>query len=202
MDKARKKAAEKIRDTAAELLDIYARREAREGFACQMPDAEYARFAASFPFEETPDQQAAIEAVVGDMTAPRPMDRVVCGDVGFGKTEVAMRAAFLAVHSERQVVVLVPTTLLARQHYENFRDRFADTAVNIELVSRFTGGQGQSAAKQRIEDGRADIVIGTHKLLSKSMRFANMGLLIIDEEHRFGVAQKERLKQLRPRWTS
>ncbi|MDL4861991.1 transcription-repair coupling factor [Halomonas elongata] len=196
-DKAKKKAAEKIRDTAAELLDIYARREAREGFACQMPDAEYARFAASFPFEETPDQRVAIQSVLADMTAPRPMDRVVCGDVGFGKTEVAMRAAFLAVHSGRQVVVLVPTTLLARQHYENFRDRFADTAVNIELVSRFTSGQGQSAAMQRIEDGRADIVIGTHKLLSKSMRFANMGLLIIDEEHRFGVAQKERLKQLR-----
>ncbi|GED21859.1 transcription-repair coupling factor [Halomonas halmophila] len=196
-DKAKKKAAEKIRDTAAELLDVYARREAREGFACAMPDSDYARFAGSFPFEETPDQRAAIEAVVGDMTAPRPMDRVVCGDVGFGKTEVAMRAAFLAVHSDRQVVVLVPTTLLARQHYENFRDRFADTAVNIELVSRFTGGQGQGAAKQRIEDGRADIVIGTHKLLSKSMQFANMGLLIIDEEHRFGVAQKERLKQLR-----
>ncbi|KGE77987.1 transcription-repair coupling factor [Halomonas salina] len=196
-DKAKKKAAERIRDTAAELLDVYARREAREGFACEAPDAEYARFAASFPFEETPDQRAAIEAVVGDMTAPRPMDRVVCGDVGFGKTEVAMRAAFLAVHSGQQVVVLVPTTLLARQHYENFRDRFADTAVNIELISRFTGGQGQSAAAKRIEDGQADIVIGTHKLLSKSMRFPKMGLLIIDEEHRFGVAQKERLKGLR-----
>ncbi|UYG06256.1 transcription-repair coupling factor [Halomonas sp. M4R1S46] len=196
-EKAKRKAAEKIRDTAAELLDVYARREAREGFACAPPDAEYARFAGSFPFEETPDQRAAIQAVLGDMTAPRPMDRVVCGDVGFGKTEVAMRAAFLAVHSDRQVVVLVPTTLLARQHYENFRDRFADTAVNIELISRFTAGQGQSAALKRIEAGQADIVIGTHKLLSKSMRFPNMGLLIIDEEHRFGVAQKERLKSLR-----
>ncbi|NIC04425.1 transcription-repair coupling factor [Billgrantia bachuensis] len=196
-DKARRKAAEKIRDTAAELLDVYARREAREGFACALPDEEYARFAASFPFEETPDQRAAISAVIGDMTAPRPMDRVVCGDVGFGKTEVAMRAAFLAVHSERQVVVLVPTTLLARQHYENFRDRFADTAVQIELVSRFTAGKGQAASLKRIENGQADIVIGTHKLLSKSMKLPNMGLLIIDEEHRFGVAQKERLKELR-----
>src|SRR5690554_2104715 len=196
-DKARRKAAEKIRDTAAELLDIYARREAREGFACEVPDAEYARFAAAFPFEETPDQRAAIEAVLHDMSAPRPMDRVVCGDVGFGKTEVAMRAAFLAVHSGRQVVVLVPTTLLARQHFENFRDRFADTAVNIELVSRFTAGKGQSGSLKRIEEGQADIVIGTHKLLSKSMKLPKMGLLIIDEEHRFGVAQKERLKSLR-----
>ncbi|WP_299230751.1 transcription-repair coupling factor [uncultured Halomonas sp.] len=196
-EKARKKAAEKIRDSAAELLDIYARREAREGFACSLPDTEYSRFAAAFPFEETPDQRAAIEAVIGDMTAPRPMDRVICGDVGFGKTEVAMRAAFLAVHSGRQVVVLVPTTLLARQHYENFRDRFADTAVNIELISRFTAGKGQSETLKRIEEGQADIVIGTHKLLSKSMQLPKMGLLIIDEEHRFGVAQKERLKSLR-----
>ncbi|KAA0014319.1 transcription-repair coupling factor [Billgrantia pellis] len=196
-DKARRRAAEKIRDTAAELLDVYARREAREGFACPPPDEEYARFAARFPFEETPDQRAAIAAVIGDMTAPRPMDRVVCGDVGFGKTEVAMRAAFLAVHSGRQVVVLVPTTLLARQHYENFRDRFADTAVQIELVSRFTAGKGQAESLKRIESGQADIVIGTHKLLSKSMKLSKMGLLIIDEEHRFGVAQKERLKELR-----
>ncbi|MBB3189379.1 transcription-repair coupling factor [Halomonas cerina] len=196
-EKARRRAAEKIRDTAAELLDIYARREAKAGFACAAPDADYARFAASFPFEETPDQRVAIQSVLDDMTASRPMDRVVCGDVGFGKTEVAMRAAFLAVHSGRQVVVLVPTTLLARQHYENFRDRFADTAVSIELVSRFTAGKGQAETLKRIEQGQADIVIGTHKLLSKSMRFPNMGLLIIDEEHRFGVAQKERLKSLR-----
>ncbi|MBZ9568035.1 transcription-repair coupling factor [Modicisalibacter tunisiensis] len=196
-DKAKRKAAERIRDTAAELLDIYARREAREGFACEPPGEDYQRFAASFPFEETPDQRAAIQAVIGDMTAPRPMDRVVCGDVGFGKTEVAMRAAFLAVHSGRQVVVLVPTTLLARQHYDNFRDRFADTAVQVELISRFTGGKGQAETLKRIEEGRADIVIGTHKLLSKSMKFPNMGLLIVDEEHRFGVSQKERLKNLR-----
>ncbi|WP_110600170.1 transcription-repair coupling factor [Salinicola lusitanus] len=196
-DKAKRKAAEKVRDTAAELLDIYARREAREGFASDAPGDEYLRFAASFPFEETPDQHAAIEAVIGDMTAPRPMDRVVCGDVGFGKTEVAMRAAFLAVNSGRQVVVLVPTTLLAQQHYDNFRDRFADTAVQIEMLSRFTGGKGESDALERIGEGRADIVIGTHKLLSRSVKFSNLGLMIIDEEHRFGVAQKERLKQMR-----
>ncbi|GAA5169734.1 transcription-repair coupling factor [Modicisalibacter zincidurans] len=196
-DKAKKKAAERIRDTAAELLDVYARREAREGFASDPPGAEYQRFAASFPFEETPDQRAAIHAVIGDMTASQPMDRVVCGDVGFGKTEVAMRAAFLAVHSGRQVVVLVPTTLLAQQHYDNFRDRFADTAVQVELISRFTGGKGQADTLKRIEGGRADIVIGTHKLLSKSIKLPNMGLLIIDEEHRFGVSQKERLKSLR-----
>ncbi|MDR5907275.1 transcription-repair coupling factor [Franzmannia qiaohouensis] len=196
-DKAKKKAAEKIRDTAAELLDVYARREARVGFACDLPVEEYARFAGSFPFEETPDQRAAIGAVIGDMTRTQPMDRVVCGDVGFGKTEVAMRAAFLAVHSGRQVVVLVPTTLLAQQHYDNFRDRFADTAVQVELISRFTGGKGQAESLKRIEEGRADIVIGTHKLLAKRMHFPNMGLLIIDEEHRFGVAQKERLKSLR-----
>lgn len=196
-DKAKRKAAEKVRDTAAELLDTYARREAREGFACDAPGEEYARFTASFPFEETPDQHAAIDAVIGDMTAPRPMDRVVCGDVGFGKTEVAMRAAFLAVHSGRQVVVLVPTTLLAQQHYDNFRDRFADTAVQIELLSRFSAGKGQQASLDRITEGRADIVIGTHKLLSKSMSLPNMGLLIIDEEHRFGVSQKEKLKGLR-----
>ena len=196
-EKARKKAAEKIRDTAAELLDIYARREAQEGVVYAAPDDEYQRFAASFPFEETPDQQAAIEAVIKDMTSPQPMDRVVCGDVGFGKTEVAMRAAFLAAQSNRQVVVLVPTTLLARQHYENFRDRFADTAVNISLVSRFTQGKTMNDTLERIRNGQTDIVIGTHKLLSKSVELPRMGLLIIDEEHRFGVAQKEKLKTLR-----
>nr|WP_300308046.1 transcription-repair coupling factor [Halomonas sp.] len=196
-DKAKRKAAEKIRDTAAELLDIYARREAREGFANHPPDDEYARFVANFPFEETPDQRQAIQAVISDMITPKPMDRVVCGDVGFGKTEVAMRAAFLAVQSGRQVVVLVPTTLLARQHYENFRDRFADTAVDIELLSRFTGGSGQSDTLARIQDGKTDIIIGTHKVLSKQLRFPRLGLVIIDEEHRFGVSQKEHLKGLR-----
>ncbi|WP_249975363.1 transcription-repair coupling factor [Vreelandella olivaria] len=196
-EKARRKAAEKIRDTAAELLDVYARREAQQGVIYDSPGEEYTRFAASFPFEETPDQQAAIEAVIRDMTSPQPMDRVVCGDVGFGKTEVAMRAAFLAVQSGRQVVVLVPTTLLARQHFENFRDRFADTAVNIALISRFTGGKEMSQTLESIKMGQTDIVIGTHKLLSNSVELPKMGLLIIDEEHRFGVAQKEKLKALR-----
>lgn len=196
-EKARRKAAEKIRDTAAELLDVYARREAQQGVVYDAPAEEYTRFAASFPFEETPDQQAAIEAVISDMTSPQPMDRVVCGDVGFGKTEVAMRAAFLAVQSGRQVVVLVPTTLLARQHFENFRDRFADTAVNISLISRFTAGKEMTQTLESIKEGRTDIVIGTHKLLSKSVELPKMGLLIIDEEHRFGVAQKEKLKTLR-----
>ena len=196
-EKARRKAAERIRDTAAELLDVYARREAREGFACQPPDGAYARFTAAFPFEETPDQRAAIQAVIDDMTAPQPMDRVVCGDVGFGKTEVAMRAAFLAVNSGRQVAVLVPTTLLAQQHYNNFRDRFADTAVTIEILSRFKAGKAQSAALKRLKEGQADIVIGTHKLLGRDTEFKDLGLVIIDEEHRFGVAQKERLKTMR-----
>ncbi|RUR30557.1 transcription-repair coupling factor [Vreelandella nanhaiensis] len=196
-EKARRKAAEKIRDTAAELLDVYARREAQQGVVYESPGDEYVRFAASFPFEETPDQQAAIEAVIDDMISPQPMDRVVCGDVGFGKTEVAMRAAFLAVQSGRQVVVLVPTTLLARQHFENFRDRFADTAVNIRLISRFTAGKEMTQTLESIKNGQTDIVIGTHKLLSKSVELPKMGLLIIDEEHRFGVAQKEKLKTLR-----
>lgn len=196
-EKARRKAAEKIRDTAAELLDVYARREAQQGVVYEAPGDEYVRFASNFPFEETADQHAAIEAVISDMTSPQPMDRVVCGDVGFGKTEVAMRAAFLAVQSGRQVVVLVPTTLLARQHFENFRDRFADTAVNIGLISRFTSGKDANQTLESIKSGQTDIVIGTHKLLSKSVELPKMGLLIIDEEHRFGVAQKEKLKTLR-----
>ncbi|ART61841.1 transcription-repair coupling factor [Kushneria marisflavi] len=196
-EKARRKAAEKVRDTAAELLDVYARREAREGFACEPPGQEYARFAANFPFEETPDQRMAIDAVIHDMTSTQPMDRVICGDVGFGKTEVAMRAAFLAVQSGRQVAVLVPTTLLAQQHFDNFRDRFADSAINIDILSRFQGGKLQSQTLERLNDGRIDIVIGTHKLLGKELEFANLGLVIIDEEHRFGVHQKEKLKSLR-----
>ncbi|WP_457808166.1 transcription-repair coupling factor [Kushneria sp. EE4] len=196
-EKARRKAAEKVRDTAAELLDVYARREAREGFACEPPGQEYARFAATFPFEETPDQRMAIDAVIHDMTSTQPMDRVICGDVGFGKTEVAMRAAFLAVQSGRQVAVLVPTTLLAQQHFDNFRDRFADSAINIDILSRFQGGKLQSQTLERLNDGRIDIVIGTHKLLGKELEFANLGLVIVDEEHRFGVHQKERLKSLR-----
>ncbi|MEC7433327.1 MAG: CarD family transcriptional regulator, partial [Pseudomonadota bacterium] len=162
---AKQKALEKIRDTAAELLDVYARREARKGFQFEDPKEAYRTFAAGFPFEETPDQQVAIESVFEDMTSERPMDRLVCGDVGFGKTEVAMRAAFLATWSGKQVAVLVPTTLLAQQHYESFRDRFSDTPVTVELLSRFRSGSQTSKAITAIEEGKADIVIGTHKLL-------------------------------------
>jgi len=195
--KAKRKAAEKARDAAAELLDIYARRAARKGFTFSNPDEQYLQFAASFPFEETPDQAAAIGNVIRDMTAKQPMDRLVCGDVGFGKTEVAMRAAFVAVHSGKQVVILVPTTLLAQQHYQNFQDRFADWPVNIELISRFRTGKQQNAAIEKLEAGSVDIVIGTHKLLGGGINFKDLGLVIIDEEHRFGVQQKERLKSLR-----
>ncbi len=194
---AKQKALEKIRDTAAELLDIYARREARKGFQFENPKDAYRAFAAGFPFEETPDQQAAIEAVIEDMTSERPMDRLVCGDVGFGKTEVAMRAAFVATWSGKQVAVLVPTTLLAQQHYESFRDRFADTPVRVELLSRFRSAGQTSKTLAAVESGSADIVIGTHKLLQGDIRFKNLGLVIIDEEHRFGVQQKEKLKSLR-----
>jgi len=194
---AKQKALEKIRDTAAELLDVYARREARKGFAFEDPKEAYRAFAAGFPFEETPDQQVAIQAVFEDMTNEKPMDRLICGDVGFGKTEVAMRAAFLATWSGKQVAVLVPTTLLAQQHYESFRDRFSDTPVNIELLSRFRSTSQTSKALEATESGKADIVIGTHKLLQGDIRFKNLGLVIIDEEHRFGVGQKEKLKALR-----
>ena len=195
--KARRKAAEKVRDSAAELLDIYARRAARKGFSFDCSDAEYQQFSASFPFEETPDQANTIQAVVADMRAPAPMDRLVCGDVGFGKTEVAMRAAFIAVQSGKQVAVLVPTTLLAQQHFENFRDRFADWPVEVELISRFKSAKQQQATLAALSEGKVDILIGTHKLLQGDIRFSDLGLLIIDEEHRFGVQQKERLKSLR-----
>jgi transcription-repair coupling factor (superfamily II helicase) len=196
-EKARRKAAEKARDVAAELLDIYARRAARKGHAYRFSDADYARFAEQFPFEETPDQETAIRAVLNDLSAEQPMDRVVCGDVGFGKTEVAMRAAFVGIQDSRQVAVLVPTTLLAQQHYQNFLDRFADWPVRIELLSRFRSAKDQAAVLRDLADGKVDIVIGTHKLLQPSVKFKNLGLLIIDEEHRFGVRQKEQLKKLR-----
>lgn len=196
-DKARRKAVEKIRDTAAELLDIYARREAQQGHAFTLDEEAWEQFSAAFPFEETLDQQLAINAVIKDMCRTRPMDRVVCGDVGFGKTEVAMRAAFIAVHGQKQVAVLVPTTLLAQQHYDNFKDRFADWPVNIELLSRFRSAKEQEASIQRLEEGKVDILIGTHKLLQSSVKFQDLGLVIIDEEHRFGVRQKEQLKALR-----
>lgn len=196
-EKDKRKAAEKIRDSAAELLDIYARREARVGFAFSSPSEDYQRFAAEFPYEETPDQQSAIEAVLADMQSARPMDRLVCGDVGFGKTEVAMRAAFLAVQSGKQVAVLVPTTLLAQQHYQNFADRFAAWPVKVDVLSRFKSAKETQQALQNMLEGQTDIVIGTHKLLQKDVQFDELGLLIIDEEHRFGVQQKERVKALR-----
>ncbi len=195
--KAKRKAAEQVRDVAAELLDIYARRAARKGYAFTDPAADYETFAAGFPFEETVDQQAAIEAVRADMLAAKPMDRLVCGDVGFGKTEVAMRAAFIAAHGGRQVAVLVPTTLLAQQHYNSFRDRFADWPVKVEVMSRFKSAKDQEKAVEALAEGQIDIVIGTHKLLQGDVKFKNLGLVIIDEEHRFGVRHKEQLKALR-----
>lgn len=194
---AKQKAMEKVRDTAAELLEVYAKREAREGFQYEHPGQAYRSFCANFPFEETADQKVAINAVVQDMTKTQPMDRLVCGDVGFGKTEVAMRAAFMATYSAKQVAVLVPTTLLAKQHYESFVDRFADTAIRIEVLSRFKTANEQDAVLKDIEDGKVDIVVGTHKLIQGNMKFKNLGLLIIDEEHRFGVKQKEQLKAYR-----
>ncbi|MGH1462664.1 MAG: transcription-repair coupling factor [Neptuniibacter sp.] len=195
--KAKRKAAEKARDAAAELLDIYARRAARKGFQFKDPDEQYLQFASTFPFEETPDQSAAIGNVIRDMTSVQPMDRLVCGDVGFGKTEVAMRAAFIAALGGKQIAILVPTTLLAQQHFQNFQDRFADWPVNIELISRFRTGKQQNSITNKLENGSVDIIIGTHKLLSGDIKFKNLGLVIIDEEHRFGVQQKERLKSLR-----
>ncbi|TDV67823.1 transcription-repair coupling factor [Pseudomonas sp. LP_7_YM] len=195
--RAKRKAAEQVRDVAAELLDIYARRAAREGYAFADPKLDYETFSAGFPFEETPDQQTTIEAVRADMLAPKPMDRLVCGDVGFGKTEVAMRAAFIAVHGGRQVAILVPTTLLAQQHYNSFRDRFADWPVTVEVMSRFKSTKEINAAVADLAEGKIDIVIGTHKLLQDDVKIKNLGLVIIDEEHRFGVRQKEQLKALR-----
>ncbi|MEP7313328.1 MAG: transcription-repair coupling factor [Pseudomonadota bacterium] len=195
--RARKRATEKIRDVAAELLDLYARRQARKGLALPLQEAEYRTFAAAFPFEETPDQAEAIDRVIADLASDRPMDRIVCGDVGFGKTEVAMRAAFVAVQAGRQVAVLVPTTLLAEQHVTTFRDRFADYPVRIEALSRFRAGKEANAVVQGLADGKIDIVVATHRLLHADARFKDLGLLIVDEEHRFGVRDKERLKALR-----
>ncbi len=194
---ARRQALEKIRDTAAELLEVYARRDAGKGHACKPPDEAYRAFAAAFPFEETADQQNAIQAVIADMTRARPMDRLICGDVGFGKTEVAMRAAFIAAHDGLQVAVLVPTTLLAQQHFQSFQDRFADTPISVEMVSRFRSTQENEKIRKKLAEGSIDILIGTHKLLQKDFVFRNLGLLIIDEEHRFGVQQKEKVKALR-----
>ncbi|HEY7885878.1 MAG TPA: transcription-repair coupling factor, partial [Cellvibrionaceae bacterium] len=195
--KAKRKAAEQVRDTAAELLDVYARRAARKGFAFADPSIAYQSFAAGFPFEETPDQQLAIDAVIKDMLGPQPMDRLVCGDVGFGKTEVAMRAAFVAVHNGKQVAILAPTTLLAQQHYESLKDRFADWPVTIDVLSRFRSSADVEQAKKRLAEGKIDIVVGTHKLIQPDIKYQDLGLVIIDEEHRFGVRQKEQLKKMR-----
>ncbi|HEX7028596.1 MAG TPA: transcription-repair coupling factor [Gammaproteobacteria bacterium] len=195
--RAKRKAARQIRDVAAELLDIYARRAARKGHAFKPNEREMLAFAAGFPFEETPDQQSAIEAVIEDMTNGKPMDRVICGDVGFGKTEVAMRATFTALQDSKQVAILVPTTLLAQQHFQNFRDRFADWPVHIESLSRFSSAAQQQKVIDDLATGKVDVVIGTHRLLQKGINFKDLGLVIIDEEHRFGVRHKEKLKALR-----
>jgi transcription-repair coupling factor (superfamily II helicase) len=193
----KRKTAEQVRDVAAELLDVYSRRKASKGHAFKQPDHQFLQFRRAFPFEETPDQTKAIEEVIKDMTSPGCMDRLICGDVGFGKTEVAMQAAFLATQDGRQVAVLVPTTLLAEQHLHNFQDRFADWPVQIAGFSRMKTPKEQKENLARLASGKIDIAIGTHKLLSENVQFKDLGLLVIDEEHRFGVRQKERIKALR-----
>ena len=195
--RARRRAAEQVRDVAAELLDLYARRKAQQGMKLPVNEQEYQKFADAFPFDETEDQAEAIRSVLNDMKADRPMDRIVCGDVGFGKTEVAMRAAFAAVEAGKQVAVLAPTTLLAQQHMTNFRDRFADWAVRVEALSRFGNSKETQATIEGIESGGVDIVVATHRLLHSHARFKDLGLIIVDEEHRFGVRDKERLQALR-----
>jgi len=196
-EKAKRKAAEQVRDTAAELLNLYARRAAREGYAFRFSAHDYEAFAASFGFEETPDQKAAIHAVIQDMVSPKPMDRLVCGDVGFGKTEVALRAAFVAVTGGKQVAILAPTTLLAEQHFQNISDRFGKWPIKVAEMSRFRSAKEIKQALEGLEDGTIDIVVGTHKLLSQNTKFKRLGLLVIDEEHRFGVRHKEAMKALR-----
>lgn len=195
--KIKRKAAEKAHDIAAEILDLHARRAAKGGFAYQINMDEYASFASAFPFEETEDQQKAIDDVLNDLASPVAMDRVVCGDVGFGKTEVAMRAAFVAANAGKQVAVLVPTTLLSQQHFQNFKDRFADWPFKIENLSRFNSKKQQEETLKGLANGKVDIIIGTHKLLQKDIKFKDIGLLVIDEEHRFGVKHKEQFKNLR-----
>ena len=196
-EKATKKAAQQARDTAAELLNLYAQRAARSGHSFKIDWSDYETFAAGFAFEETPDQSAAIAAVIQDLVAAKPMDRLVCGDVGFGKTEVALRAAFVALMGGKQVAVLVPTTLLTEQHYLTFKDRFAPWALRIEELSRFRSAKEVKATVKGMEEGTVDLVIGTHKLIQPDIKFKNLGLVIIDEEHRFGTRQKEQLKKLR-----
>ena len=196
-DKAKARAAKQVRDTAAELLALYAKRAARHGHAFGIRQHDLEAFADGFGFEETPDQAAAIEAVIADMAAGKPMDRLVCGDVGFGKTEVALRAAYAAVADSKQVVILCPTTLLAEQHFQTFSDRFAEWPVRIAELSRFRSSKESKEIIEKLASGEIDIVIGTHKLLSKDVKLKRLGLVIIDEEHRFGVRQKEALKKLR-----
>jgi len=196
-EKAKRKAQEKIHDVAAELLDIYAKRALKTGFCFSKPDHKYANFISSFPFEETPDQLRAIEDVINDMTRDHCTDRLICGDVGFGKTEVAIRAAFLAIQDHKQVAILVPTTLLAEQHLHNFQDRFADWPIRIEALSRFRNKKEQDTILTNLASGKIDIIIGTHKLLQPYIKFKDLALLIVDEEHRFGVRQKEKIKSLR-----
>jgi transcription-repair coupling factor (superfamily II helicase) len=195
--RARKRAAEQIRDVAAELLDLYARRKAQAGLGLPFNELDYQSFANAFPFEETEDQAQAIRDVLADLRSERPMDRIVCGDVGFGKTEVAMRAAYIAAQSGKQVAVLAPTTLLVQQHLANFRDRFADWPMRIEPLSRFGASKETRAVLEGLEQGKVDIVIATHRLLHAHARFKDLGLIIIDEEHRFGVRDKQRLQALR-----
>lgn len=196
-DKKKNKAAQKVRDVAAELLDIYAQRELKRGFAFKVDEHALEDFVLNFPYEETEDQQKAIEQTLADMQKPIAMDRLICGDVGFGKTEVALRAAFVAASNGKQVAVLAPTTILAEQHYQNFKERFANTAINVEMISRFRSSKEQKEAIEKLVSGQIDIIIGTHRLLSSKITFKDLGLLIIDEEHRFGVRQKEKLKALR-----
>lgn len=196
-EKAKRKAQERVRDVAAELLEIYAKREAKTGFVYHYDEANYRAFSAEFPFEETPDQQSAIDTVLANMRNDKPMDHLVCGDVGFGKTEVAMRAAFIATQAGKQVAILAPTTLLTQQHLENFRDRFANWPIRIEALSRFNSKKESDKIIHDLSTGIVDIVIGTHKLIQPDIKYKNLGLVIIDEEHRFGVRQKEQFKALR-----
>jgi len=195
--KAKRKTAEALYDVATDLLEIYAKRQSQKGFAYPAPSDSYSSFVSSFAFEETPDQLKTMDDVLLDMQSDKPMDRLVCGDVGFGKTEIAMRAAFLAVEAGKQVAMLVPTTLLASQHYQTFMDRFSKFPIMIKSLSRFQNAKEQNQIKSGLNEGKIDIVIGTHKLIQGSIKYHNLGLIIIDEEHRFGVKQKESLKKIR-----
>ena len=196
-DKAKKKALKQIHDTAADLLNIYSQRSIKKGYAFKINLQDYERFTDGFPFEETEDQLTAIQAVINDMESQKPMDRLICGDVGFGKTEVALRAAFIAANDGKQVAILVPTTLLAEQHYNNFMDRFSDSPIKIAEISRFKSKKEQAESLVKLANGEIDIIIGTHRLIQNDIKFKNLGLIIIDEEHRFGVRQKELLKAMR-----